>query len=1600
MRELFIRGVLAFVALASSVNLQAAVSDVFPKEQCSEAKNTATMYLFPEEGKLIGKVTEIVPEQEVVIEVDKKQTSLKPSEDGAFHWVMDDSKEAKTISISYGEIKKVVTVPAMQKNSPVAFFVIDRSVCRVNTSFHFVAFLREENAGGKYMPYATKPVEVEIRSRAKGIVVAKLKLTPDAHGKIVGKYDFTAADPLDDYDVTCLGGIAGKASVKLAEFRKAKVRLDVSGKRENDQFKLHFKTLDFLGKPVPASSLRFSAKVYRKSAPMLNLWGLNPKEFHGYIKEDSLWYVMDAEQRALLEAGNPHVQTLLKNAVLHEFSKVLKVGQDGEVSHTLTLDPLWKNDCLIEITATVIDSNNREQHAVKTIPLSSEGEADFDFQIEHSEIIAGKEIKLIATQKEDAEKAIQGMSFVVFELQTVSKAQTNVQDIPNVFINNGLHRHQIIFPQNFNLDLRSGRRSQYYQPYTSFIPAYQLQRQFIAMQVGKQTNKGSWESKLSLTRPGAYVIRAVAVDANGVQQETEQTIVVKTQESAKAIYLTIGQQQLDTGKALSGIIHSSFTNAKVLLVVRDGHGVQAMKTISLTGNQSPFTIKLPSSISLGCSVTAMYSDDAQTLHQVRRRFQVRPDTQPIKVTSKLPELPAPGETVELSFEVDRKAEVDLVVSVYDKSLLGVAAHKAIDGRSLFFADTRVEQQLAQKMVDQYLSGLTKNNIVKALETIKSESPEQVQILHHIKNTLNAGRIDAVTLRKILAWRGAPISTAMINSRSYYNYWSIQMQSDDYDLPLSELIKRSYNGNTSLSFILRGGQLGMVIKQNRNNVDRILFHELDQSKDFYRQNYFGRSSGAGAGSFGVPVTRRNRSIRGDGSFSATANSSISNLSGQAMISHLPANQAGGQNGGAAGAIPVRVNFSDSAFFTGNLRTDANGKASVKFKLPDSLTNWHVVVTAVSKNLSIGQHSSTFKTYKPVMVWPMLPQSFTSEDRVKVFAKVHNLTDEEQEFTVSAEVKNGVIHGDKVRKITLPAQSNKSIYFDYEAGKAGFTEILMTVDSAAGKDASLKRLPVYPCAAEQVLTRSGFVKGIVDMTLPEGIDREQSQIEITIAPSIAGDMLDSLDYLIDYPHGCVEQTMSRFLPVVKVAQILRENDIDDPALAKKVPRYAEAGIKRLLELQQKDGGWGWQGSGATHEMMTPYALYGLIEAQKAGFTIPNEKAIERGMVRLEQFIDNMGTRQAADRIYCMWVYSQQKPLKDNWWKWLHQLSNKTLTTKKVRNDLLSDYAAALTLEMATKSKWAHQKSLADQMMRLLSYRAKLNQSKTQAHWTTSGFSRWGNDKFEITAAVLKAVVAHDSEHPLVAQSLNYFAATKRGNRWNSTKDTAMILYAMCDYLTKQNIKLDDSTTETKLTINGKEHVITNPSWKPKKMIISGKELVGKNLQVEFTKGDKSHQYRMVFRYWKQGKDVAAVNKGINLSRTLELIDTTGKRIRLLKSADTVPSGSFIRSTVHASFNKRADFTLLVDPKISAAEFTSIQRNNAQPSLPYHVPYVLKEDKAVGTFWHYELAQSGMTNTSIYRVEMEGSFLIAPAYAELMYDTAVRGNSDSFMLIVKEK
>jgi hypothetical protein len=504
----------------------------------------------------------------------------------------------------------------------------------------------------------------------------------------------------------------------------------------------------------------------------------------------------------------------------------------------------------------------------------------------------------------------------------------------------------------------------------------------------------------------------------------------------------------------------------------------------------------------------------------------------------------------------------------------------------------------------------------------------------------------------------------------------------------------------------------------------------------------------------------------------------------------------------------------------------------------------------------------------------------------------------------------------------------------------------------------------------------------------VDLDSAKLEINIAPSLAADLADTLNYLVDYPYGCVEQTMSRFLPAIKVAQILKQYQVDHPELNKKLPGCVSGGIKRLLELQQGDGGWGWHGGSQTHEMMTPYALFGLLQAEKGGYVIPNETAIQRGLHRLRTFIDSMTQPQnVADRIYCMYVFSHREQILDPWWAWL---------TEQQKTGKLSDYANALALEMCVAQG---KKQLAARFAGDL--RGKATKSGTgYIYWTTAGFSRWGNDRHEITAAAMKALVAHDKDDPLIDGILLYFAATKRGDRWNSTKDTAMILFAMCDYLAR--VEHDPSAkTELAFRVNDQqEQELRFDDQLTKKVVLPGTVLRHGENTLAFRTNRTGVMYRLVLRYWKTGSNIPPMDRGIKVERRFYLVDEKTKALTTLKPGASVKRGSYLVSEVTATnaLGQNMAFLLMENPKPATAEILPLD-DPRFGQLQANTGYALREERSASVAFHHEATQHTITNRCVLLAELAGDYVVAPAWVELMYQTETRGHSGSFQLKVVE-
>jgi alpha-2-macroglobulin len=1570
------------------------------------AKNPATLQLQADDRTVHGWISGTASHagKTVRIALGKETAGAKVGDDNTFSWPYE-FKQPVTIEFSLGDLKaSLALAPPPAKAQPSAYFVVDRTAYRPGQTLQFAAFLRSEDERGEFAPVTNAEVEVQIVSREKGHIAGRRTLRSDDAGRIAGSYTFTVADTLDEYDVR-ISDYAGSANVLLAEYRKSKVRLKIAGTPTDGTMKLKFEALDFLDKPVAFTGGSYTAQVVRKTlAPPAALKAeefvrherraIPRLEFDDISEDDLLVHEVESANGLFFSQGGRDIVAELAG----------DVKPDGE--GTIELKPEWtKGGYELVVEGVVTDLNGREQKATETIALAAKVEPAkpaLELKLKRTRFQPNEAIEVRAAGSLFEKQTLPGATLLVMKLayQTPSSA---------------------FFGKPQFGEQASGKLPAYGKPET---PREEHKLEIVRRTLVTAVPFAADAAKVALAEPGAYLLVAVVPNADGTSTRAERAVLVKRIEDRNPFTIKLDKLEFDRGERLTGTIRSRYADARALLTLRDSRGIRFAKPIQFRNGLHAINEDLPGDLRYGCTLDVAYPEDATTTRIAHAAARIVPTDRLLKVAVTAPDQVAPGSTVKLDLQVDRKEPVDLIVSVYDRSLLAIKPDARPDIRSFYHADERAANRLDRELLRKRLGGVRLNTLIEKAKAIvadpKTPKERRVAMELMLRNYEIEKAFFSSDIVTLLRLAGIDV------------YFSPRANDNDWQFSFTDYIARKADSNPTLidvafatfaysqerlAFQFFGTTLHVQEYTSMNlgtdyplqwhpvlgwddglgYLNRYRFRPMlsRRGSQFGFAGFGGFGGGGfGGGGFGGGILGGGaaNNLGAGGGLAGFGGGNLGNLGGNigreflAPLDFAPAIAASPDGGDdlqqlpdLAAGVAIRRNFADTAYWNATLRTDDAGRATVSFKLPDTLTSWQVVVTAVSKKLHVGGATTAIRTFQPIMVWPMLPRTFTEGDAVRVFASVHNRTEKEQSIRVRLKADNGAIRGPAEQTVTVGPKSNAPVHWAFAPKAPGEANLLMTATCDAGADASLKSIPVTRCAAEQIVAYSGFVKDRMTLDLPalEG----NGQLEFTFAPSLVADLSDTLGYLVEYPYGCVEQTMSRFLPAIKVSQILKQSGIRDPELEKKLPGVAAAGIKRLIELQNEDGGWSWFGVSNSGSLMTAYAMYGLWQAKLAGFNVDKD-VLRKGRERLYRFSSE--ERGVTERAYCLWVHSIEWKLTDNEWKWIQE---------RATNGTFSHIGLAFALEMAVRGEKPElAKDIADALRKAATVENGL------CHWTTAGFERWTDDRFEVTAAALKALVAFDPADPLVEKTLAYFAATKRGNRWNSTKDTAMILFAMCDYLAKTR-RIDSKGDSLKLTVNGHEYDVRFDGALVQKLVVPTERLKAGANEVRMKTERTGAMYRAVFRRWKSGRDLEPEAIGLSVRRKFSLVDAKGTIQRELKSGDAVTKGSFVFVEVETVPREVAEFRYLLveSPKPAGCEVIHQDDKRFETLTPK--TFDRREDRDAKVCYFLESPEKFETVRSVLLAELAGEFVVAPASAELMYEPLVRGHSGAFVLRVTD-
>jgi uncharacterized protein YfaS (alpha-2-macroglobulin family) len=325
--------------------------------------------------------------------------------------------------------------------------------------------------------------------------------------------------------------------------------------------------------------------------------------------------------------------------------------------------------------------------------------------------------------------------------------------------------------------------------------------------------------------------------------------------------------------------------------------------------------------------------------------------------------------------------------------------------------------------------------------------------------------------------------------------------------------------------------------------------------------------------------------------------------------------------------LRKDFNPCATWAPTLTVGSDGKFRHAFKLPDTLTRYRVLAIAAEGISRFGNTQTDIVVNKPVMLEPKTPRFANESDTLTPQVLVQNASPHAGTWriTFNPHTATGTpvcrALGETTQTVQLAAGASATVPFPImieTTGEAVLTfraepvllegTALTPVLARKLSDSVEARFPVnYPMPllrqtklVKLEANQSLDLKPLLDPQLLEG----KGTLDLEVSRSLLLEAAGSIDYLLSYPHGCVEQTTSSLMPWLAVE-----------ALKPYVPRFAsvsdqkvhaaiQKGADRLLSMQLPTGGFTyWPGHRDRVDWATSYAGLGLLLARDAGANVPD-------------------------------------------------------------------------------------------------------------------------------------------------------------------------------------------------------------------------------------------------------------------------------------------------------------------------------------------------------------------------------------------------------------
>ncbi|MFW5693286.1 MAG: alpha-2-macroglobulin family protein, partial [Thermoguttaceae bacterium] len=556
-------------------------------------------------------------------------------------------------------------------------------------------------------------------------------------------------------------------------------------------------------------------------------------------------------------------------------------------------------------------------------------------------------------------------------------------------------------------------------------------------------------------------------------------------------------------------------------------------------------------------------------------------------------------------------------------------------------------------------------------------------------------------------------------------------------------------------------------------------------------------------------------------------------GMAMADAMaePAEAPGADPGAAPMAeATVRTEFADTALWVGAVTTAKNGTAEVELDMPENLTTWRIKVWGMGHGTRVGEGFTDVVTRKDLILRLQSPRFFVQSDEVVLSANVHNYLAAKKQVQVKLELEGDVLEpldaGALTQTVEIEPNGEQRVDWRVKVLDEGEATVRMFALTDEESDAMEMKFPSFIHGMLKMEARSGVIRPDQDraemaFTVPAERRPEQSRLEVRYSPTLAGAMVDALPYLVEYPYGCTEQTLNRFLPTVITQKILIDMGLDLEAVRTKranlnaqelgdpddraeqwkrydsnpvfdqdeVRRMVTDGVARLTEMQLSDGGWGWfSGYGEqSYPHTTAVVVHGLQLAKQ------NDVALVPGM--LEKGVEWLRRYQAEQVQLIKNALIDDKPPGLRWKNYADNLDalvymvlvDAGIVDAEMNEFLYRDRTRLAVYSLAMYGIALHTQG--NQEAKLSMVGQNIGQyveqdEENQTAWLNlpGGYWwHWYGSEYEAHAYFLKLLSRTDPKGELAPRLVKYLLNNrKHATYWNSTRDTALCIEAMAEFL----------------------------------------------------------------------------------------------------------------------------------------------------------------------------------------------------------------------------